>query len=191
MTRSRGLWSILACMAVLVCGSSSVYAQLPGPDTTPVVAPQPGIWANFGLGADLEGEYIGLGASVSREIARGRMISGRAIYLEEFQLCIFGPCTTDPDHRIDLGVLYGLVERSNRWIVSAGAGLGVVSGTRIVEYVNRAQEKTYISPSIPLEANMSLRLFSSVGIGAYGFASLNRKQSLTGLLLVLQFRNYD
>jgi hypothetical protein len=130
-------------------------------------------------------EYFGLGAGVSYEIARGRMISGRAIYLGDSN--IFAP----DDSHVDVGVLYGLVKKSDRWLASAGAGLGLARGTRMVSVGSGFREERYNAPAVPLEASVSLRLFSSLAVGAYGFANLNREQSFSGLLVVLQSRGHD
>ena len=141
-------------------------------------------WINVGAGfssGDKEDfGWPGLGLSYSNKSKIG-LLTFRANYFEEFNLCIFGPCSA-PARIWEAGGLYGIIKKGKLTSASAGAGISLVSG-------RREGEKTFTTVGLPLETQLFFTPFDFAGVGLYGLADLNPEKSFWAALFCLQFGN--
>ncbi len=87
------------------------------------------------------------------------------------------------DDYFDVGLLYGRALSSGVVFASAGAGLGVVFGTRGAGGIFGGDNGESVGPTIgiPLEAQLSVGLLPFLGVGVYGFANVNRNGACSEL----------
>jgi hypothetical protein len=101
----------------------------------------------------------------------------------------------------DISLLWSMLHYSNDYIfTSISAGLGIFYGERNGKYLgstknnsgsffkpNEENEKIpFMNIGIPLEAQLSITPFSSIGISVNAFANLNTEKTVSGLLLCIQ-----
>ncbi len=163
----------------------AVTAQVAG-TADPGTPPAP-VWLNAGLAIDAEGDFLGFGAAVAVPHREHRLVTGRIAYLEEFQLCLFGPCSTEPEKRIEAGLLYGLAGQSG-WLFAAGsAGLGFYGGRRTI---GEREQENFATIGVPAEIQLYLRPSSIFGFGVTGIANLNGVDALAGVLVGVQIGRF-
>jgi hypothetical protein len=150
---------------------------------------QPNLWwLNIGAGysSGLDGQFgmPGLLFGFSHKSKIG-LLSFRATYYEDFQICLFGGCA-NPNHVWDLGGLYGISTKSKVAFASVSAGIGLAGGRRV-------GEKGFTGASIPLETQLFLTPFRrakkhpyGTGFGLYGLANINSEKSFWAALFCLQ-----
>ena len=169
--------------------AAALLAPLPA-----LAQPQPGDsaaarrlphWVNVGIvGTD---EQLGLGASYTRTLSAGRIVTARALLTEEF--CLFG-CGNRPDRTGELGVMFGIATQSRFALFSVAAGGAVVGVRRTVATGRDAppytRETGGLTVGVPLEAQLFLRPFRFLGIGVAGVANANTERSFSGLLVGVQ-----
>ena len=169
---TRPARSLVSLVALLASGVLPAEAQ--------VAEPAPEVqrtWASFGYGlaalagADAEGTYsfagqFGLHHQRSRYVASLRT----AVLFD-----IFGDTGF-----VDIGLLVGRATRTRRSHASAGVGLALVQGTDPITYA------AVTTIGVPLEAQV---FYSAglLGLGLYGFASVNPERTFGGVTLSLQF----
>lgn len=82
----------------------------------------------------------------------------------------------------DIALLYGRARRPGHAFVALAAGVGVAQVTRDS---SGTSHRTY-RPTLPLEAQITWRPVPYLGVMALGFASLNTRQSFTGIIAGVQ-----
>jgi hypothetical protein len=142
------------------------------------------VWVNAGFGVgDLEGEGApSAGGAVTMTLSQGSMISLRAIYLEEFQICVFGPCAP-ADYLYDVGALYGIMHKEKWWYAGGSIGAGLTGG----RISSGSEQNSFTTGALLVGGEIFFTPFSFAGIGLQGYANANPKQSFLGALLCLQF----
>jgi hypothetical protein len=146
-------------------------------------------WMNLGAGysSGPDGQFgmPGLLLGFSHKSKLG-LLSFRAAYFEDFQICFFGGCGS-PDKAWDAGALYGVSSKSNTAFASVSAGIGLAGG-------RRGGGKGFTTVGIPLETQLFLTPFRrarkhplDLGFGLYGLGDINPKKSFWGMLFCLQF----
>lgn len=86
----------------------------------------------------------------------------------------------------EIAGLYGRVITFRAFQLSAGSGVGVVSGTgysRLFASGTREDLETMIG--LPLEGRVTWKPVSQAGLSFYGFANVNTAQPLGGIALIL------
>lgn len=175
---------LIATLALLLTAAptfqgNTVLAQ----DSTVVRPPAGAWWIDLDMG-DIEAgrSLLALGVRGSWMPSDNELLSLRAIYGEEFRICVFGGCPP-PDHITDIGVLYGRVLKG-RWGYGAiSAGLGWTGGK--TEASNGTEEK-FSTVGLPILGEIYFTPFSFLGIGASGFGNLNVEHPFAGIALSLQ-----
>lgn len=82
----------------------------------------------------------------------------------------------------EVGLLYGRARRPGHAFVALSAGIGLAEVTRDSAGLTH---HTY-RPSLPLEAQLAWRPAPFLGITVLGFASLNKRQTFTGITAGVQ-----
>ncbi len=170
--------------AVLITSSAVLNAQEVAPPSQSNLW-----WLNIGAGysSGLDGQFgmPGLLFGFSHKSKIG-LLSFRATYYEDFQICLFGGCAK-PDHVWDMGGLYGISTKSKVASASVSAGIGLAGGRRV-------GEKGFTRASLPLETQLFLTPFRrakkhpyGVGFGLYGLVDINSEKSFWAALFCLQF----
>jgi hypothetical protein len=170
-----------AVALTLLTNPAGAQDSAPMPDST---TRRP-VWVNLGLGIDREGDHIGLAGGVGALLASGHLVTVRGMYLEEFQFCIFGPCSTPPATRVELAGLYGLAVESSWLFASGSAGLGLFGGSRSVPGQSTRLEN-FVTVGLPVEVQLFLRPSSKFGFGVSGIANVNSESTLVGIVFGVQ-----
>jgi hypothetical protein len=143
-------------------------------------------WWNIGMG----GSNIGMSGLLSTSLQFDRkLISIRYLDNAEFLFDIFEKPTVET---FDVGVLYGKVLAKGKFsFASIAGGISYVGGVKRGEFLYRKgitdyYEEVYIQTiGIPIELQsfLTLRL---IGVGIYGFANLNPRNTFWGFTFCLQ-----
>jgi hypothetical protein len=179
----------LCFVALILCTANSpIYAQ-----EAFFNCPAKLYWINAGLGGSSFGISPGVCLSYRN---RGNLISIRFIYNEEINLQIFGPGPSPSESVWDLGALYGRNAKTLHGLASVSGGVSLVGGVRRGRYLSNSggwwsstdsyEKLTFLTVGVPIEVQLFWTPLSSLGIGIYGFANLNRQKSFAGALLCVQ-----
>jgi hypothetical protein len=166
----------LICLIALTVFSVNSYSQ----DTSGSVE-ESHYWLNMGFGistVDMSG-----GAGFSCQTGK-RLISIRYTHNEDF--AFLEPVK---ESVWDVGVLYGIIRKSNYGLISASAGISIVGGYdrgERIDFTDSYEKKNFLTFGVPLEVQLFFTPFDYVGVGINGFANLNPKKTFTGVLLCLQ-----
>jgi hypothetical protein len=173
--------SVLA-LAILILAAGPAASQAPD---SAAHSPRGPVWGSIGFGLG-QRNLFGMDASLGVRLAERHLLSVRGVALDEFQVCLYGPCTTDPERWLEIGALYGLVvSESSRLRIRLGGGVGVVSTSR--DDPAGPDLHTAVTISLPIESALELRLRNQTAVRA-GFAvSLNREWTMSALYLGLAF----
>jgi hypothetical protein len=148
----------------------------------------PKYWVNLGVGGSSAGLSGGLGISYQ---TGNKLISLRFISNSKYSETMAGGQTT-PETIWDVGALYGLISKRSFGYISISGGVSLVGGKIHGEYlgninwINTYEQINVITPGIPLEAQIFLTPFRSLGLGVNVFANLNPKKTFGGVLFCIQ-----
>jgi hypothetical protein len=166
----------LICLIALTVFSVNSYSQ----DTSGSVE-ECHYWLNMGFGistVDMSG-----GAGFSYQSGK-KLISIRYTHNEDFTLFEL------PKESVwDVGVLYGIIRKSNYGLISASGGISIVGGYHrgaYIESTDSYEKKSFFTFGIPLEFQLFFTPFDYVGVGLNEFANLNPENTFVGMLLCLQ-----
>lgn len=151
-------------------------------------APRHPVWVNVGL-VGTSDEMFGLGAGVTYALTPRRIVTLRALAVEEYSFCI--NCAPGSlDRTLEAGLLYGVAAQSRRAVASLAAGVGgvwvrrtVATGSETAPFTRRT-ERT--AASVPVEAQLFVRPFRALGFGVAAVADLNAVRTLAGVLVGVQ-----
>lgn len=164
---ARGVIAVLATILVLEFSlASQANARDIENETPPVTArtrgPSDHYWVDLGVGASRLGPGVLMSFSILHQSTQWMV---RFAHMEEFQLCIFGPCQSQPADNNSLGVLFGKTAHFSHGFLSINVGPGIHWGTNDdgVSFLTAgaaAQTEAFVSAS-------------AVGIGLIAFADVN------------------
>ncbi len=158
---------------ILSIGNSTIYAQSVSDNTKADL-----YWVNAGIGfSSFSSPGISSVTSFSYQTGK-HLISTR--FISNIEPCFGGTC---PDETVwDIGILYGRSSKTSYGLASLSGGISIVGGA----VYQRDEEVTFLTIGIPIEVQLFWTPASFLGIGIYGFANLNPKESFAGALLCIQ-----
>jgi hypothetical protein len=134
----------------------------------------PTYWLNGGIGVSRRGAAGIVGGSYQ---FGGNLLSARGAGT----VAVFG------DELWDLGLLYGRATRPGVVHLSLAAGVGIVGGVRPAGgSIFDPQERIPTTVTLPIELQLFFRPTGILGVGVYGFASLNEEESFGGAAAAVQ-----
>jgi hypothetical protein len=155
----------LAVFGLLLATVSTAQAQAPGTR----VAPRFTLWMGGGYGRGIAGQFDGVEETFSVNVSAQRghlLLSSRVAAVSS---SIF-------DTSWDLGLLAGVASLPGRPIhLGAGLGLGYAEPT--------ANKGVF---TVPAELQVFWRATAFAGVGLYGFATMNGRDSFGGVTLAFQ-----
>jgi hypothetical protein len=89
------------------------------------------------------------------------------------------------DSFYDFGVIYGRGVHRNDFLLSLGTGASLAAGKRTGGLFDDSESVGPIF-GFPFELQLFIRPFRYAGMGVYGFANLNRKQTFCGAIFSVQ-----
>jgi hypothetical protein len=143
-------------------------------------------WVNMGGGPGLVGSAGAMTAGFEYSEQFGSMIlSGRLLGSTNKNPTILEYSPSNVVYKMaEYAVLYGPAYQYGNYLVSAGAGIGLVRA--IYENDSEATTGKNSSISLPLEAQWCWRPAHFVGCGFYAYASLNFEKTFSGLWFFAQ-----
>jgi hypothetical protein len=157
---------------------ASAYAQkAPDADTSSAR-----YWGDAGLGG---GSYAGGMAGIAFQAGPHQLFQLRAVYMEEFRLCIFGPCTSPVQYRAGLAGMFGQILKG-RWGSISCAGGVAVTFVRTDDLAQGNDPVPHTTIGLPIELQAFVTPLPFAGIGITGLANINPKRAFAGAFLTLQ-----
>lgn len=142
-------------------------------------------WIGLGLGGGYVGGTVSLAQHSSYNYQRGaNLFTVRATGVVDVLGSLFNGFTGKGENAAasDIALLYGRARRPGHAFVALSAGIGVAQVTRDS---GGTSHRTY-RPTLPLEAQIAWRPAPFLGLMALAFASLNKRQSFTGIIAGVQ-----
>jgi hypothetical protein len=172
--------------AVLLISFHPIYSQTSDDSITK-------FWVTDGVGVYYSSSSEGFGFNVSADYLKNQNYwKLRYIRISEFY--IFGPNPSELFN--DIGLLYGRVTKSKIIRLSISGGIGVLAGTMRGAFLHSGtgwfpsdvyEHKHILTPTIPLELELSLIPIKYIGVGIAGFANLNFENSMVGFMIKIEF----
>ena len=170
--------------AALLVGPAAVYAQ-----ERPERAAERRFWFRPGFEFAVgENEFAGFSVSgvASYQVGENGMLSARGFFGEEFDS--FLGSARPLKQRWDVGLLYGRFHRSSSLLVSAAAGVALVGGMNRGALLeegglfesDRYEKRPFLTGGVPIEAQFTGILFSSLGFGFHLSGNLNLESPFFG-----------
>ncbi len=137
----------------------------------------------------------GVALSISANYLKNRN-NWKLKFMNECELNFFGP--TPSENIYSVGLLYGRVTNTKIIRFSISVGLGITGGVTRGEYLQsyngsngwfshgNYEKKKILSPSIPLEIDLSFIPSKFLGIGLAGYADINYQMSSAGFTVKLE-----
>ena len=145
-------------------------------------------WINFGGGVARSAEFFGVGGYLGASFdSRVGLISLRTSTAVKLTIRPTGGFFDLPVTEItDLGVLYGLCERSTTTIVSGSAGIAIVWTKK----ESTTDELGTATIGIPFEAESVAIPLPVLGIGLKAYGNINAKNPFVGILVCFYFSKF-
>jgi hypothetical protein len=144
--------------------------------------PPPYYWITAGIGG---ADYFGGLAEFTFAPQPSESFALRALYLEEFRICLWG-CSTPVQYHADIGLLYGRMTKGKWGYASAAGGLALTLLRMNEESSSGGFQIYHTTVGLPLELQAFLTPLPFAGIGVVASADINPKQSFAGIFLSLQ-----
>ena len=143
-------------------------------------------WFSAGVGSYGFHNSAGFGLGASYDLKKVHHFKIRLITVGEFTLM----SSKDPDAYTEAGILYSHVFGKKWFRVTASGGLGFLAGRKIRQDYNMTSwdsvKEEVFAPAMPLELGMDF-VSRRAGIGMAGFANINSKASIRGLIFRVSF----
>ncbi|MFZ1976978.1 MAG: hypothetical protein WAV76_03395 [Bacteroidota bacterium] len=171
--------SITICLVVFFLAAVHCKAQPQEPDHHPW-------WVNMGGGPGLVGSAGTMTAGFEySEQFDSMILSGRLLGSTNKNPTILEYSPSDVVYKMaEYAVLYGQAYQYGNYLISGGAGIGLVRA--IYENDDAVTTGKNSSISLPLEAQWCWRPAHFVGCGFYAYASLNFEKTFAGLWFFAQ-----
>jgi hypothetical protein len=175
----RGRTRLAARLAALIMllWASVAAAQ----ETRSGRAPELLYWLDVGAGG---GEYFGMMADVAVKANSSDLFLIRGSYMEELQICIFGPCESAANYQGDVAGMYGRIYKG-RWGSIAGAAGAAVTFIR-TDRTGGGEQTASTTIGLPLQVQAVFTPFSFIGLGVSGTANINPVETFAGAFITLQ-----